>query len=125
MTKQISDAEQEIMEIIWRMSGTARLSAIMDELKQQGKTWKPNTVLTFLSRLAEKGLLHVEKNGRNNEYTAAIAREEYQGSQATQFVADVFGGDAKSLIATLIQQSNLTDDDIDELSSFWEGKRKA
>ena len=68
--QSISESELAIMQVIWQGGGKILLAPLMEALERQGRSWKPNTVLTFLSRLAEKGLLAVEKQGRLNEYVA-------------------------------------------------------
>lgn len=40
MEQQASDAELEIMKIIWANGESARFAAIMDELASKGKTWQ-------------------------------------------------------------------------------------
>lgn len=40
MIQQVSDAELEIMKIIWTNSGTALFAMIMKELEVKGRTWQ-------------------------------------------------------------------------------------
>ena len=75
--QQISDSELELMRIIWANGGTILYAQLMETLVERGMDWKKNTVLTFLSRLVEKGLLKTSKIGRRNEYTARVTEEEY------------------------------------------------
>ena len=53
---KLSAAEYEIMECVWALGRTVSGMDIMRALGQE-KGWKQPTVLTFLSRLVEKGLL--------------------------------------------------------------------
>lgn len=117
----ISDSELEIMKVIWEKGGRILFSPLMLLLEKDGRTWKPNTVLTFLSRLAEKGLIGVEKQGRLNEYIALCTEEEYMEALTRSFLGKVYGGDAKGLVASLLKQDCLSKNDIDELTEFWNG----
>ena len=65
--QQISDAELDIMKIIWANEGPALFAHIMDSLAAKGKTWQKNTVIMLLSRLNDKGYLKAKKTGRRNE----------------------------------------------------------
>lgn len=118
--QQISDSELEIMRIIWKSGGEIRFGPLMEGLEQNGISWKPNTVLTFLTRLAEKGLLRTEKEGRLNIYHALCTEQEYLAGLTEGFLDKVYGGNAKSLVASLLRRERLTGGDIDELRSFWE-----
>lgn len=120
----VSESELRILRVIWAHGGEVMLSPLMDDLIAQGVRWKTNTVLTFLSRLCEKELVRIDKMGRLNRYTARISEEEYMSSLTRAFISDVYGGDAKGLIASLFKSERLSKQDIDELQSFWEEARK-
>lgn len=124
MQQQISDSELELMKIIWANGGTALYAQIMAELDKSGNEWKKNTVLTLLSRLIEKGFLRISKIGRRNEYTALVREKDYLTAQTRSFLAKVYEGDMKQLIATLVQQDILSADDFDTLNQFWREKHE-
>lgn len=124
MVQQVSDSELELMKIVWAAGGTARYARIMEELEKAGRTWQKNTVITLLSRLAEKGFLKTGKIGRRNEYAALVSQEEYQTRQARALVGKLYAGDARGLVATLIQGEMLSAEDYEELKKFWEDGKK-
>ena len=112
MEKEISlhEAQMEVMEVIWDKGGRAMFGVLGEELAARGKSWKPNTILTLLSRLAENGMLTVRKQGRLNEYVSLVSREEYRQTQARLLVDRVFGGDTKHLISALVSHEYLPED---------------
>ena len=116
---QISDSELELMKIIWENGGTALYAQIMDALKEKGRTWQKNTVITLLSRLVEKGLLRTSKLGRRNQYTALATEADYQAAQAQTLLNKLYEGSAKGLVSTLIERELLSAADYEELRSFW------
>ena len=71
MEKEISlpEAQMEVMEVIWDKGGRTMFGVLGEELAARGKSWKPNTILTLLSRLVENGMLTVRKQGRPVSYT--------------------------------------------------------
>lgn len=119
--QQISDSELEIMHVIWHNDNSALFTHIMSALDGQSKSWKTNTVLTFLARLTEKGFVSTKKHGRLNEYVAVVSYNEYIDEQTKTFVHKIFGGNAKSLVSSLLKQDYINSDDMDELREFWEG----
>lgn len=120
MHLQVSDSELELMKIVWSGGGKAKYAEIMEALTQNGRTWQKNTVITLLSRLVEKGMLKTNKLGRRNEYVALVSETDYQSAQARTFLNKLYAGDAKGLVATLIQGDLLTESDYEELKRFWE-----
>lgn len=122
--QQVSDSELELMKIVWASGGRVLYAQIMDELVKGGRVWQKNTVITLLSRLVDKGLLKTSKIGRRNEYTAVVSEAEYQTAQAQTLLNKLYRGDAKGLVATLIQGDMLSEEDYAELKRFWEGSRQ-
>lgn len=122
MHQQVSDSELTLMKILWSAGGTATYAAIMEELARAGNAWQKNTVITLLSRLADKGMLKTSKIGRRNEYIALVTEADYQSAQARNLVSKLYAGSAKGLVATLIQGEMLSEEDYRELKRFWESE---
>lgn len=120
MVPSVSDSELVLMKIIWAKGGTALYAQIMEELAAAGYTWQKNTVITLLSRLAEKGMLRTNKIGHRNEYTAIVQEAEYQVAQTQNLLHKLYRGSAKGLVSTLIQSDLLTPEEYEELKRFWE-----
>lgn len=121
MNQQISDAELEIMKIIWGNPEEVTLfSYIMDGLAARGRPCQKNTLIVLLSRLMSKGFLKARKIGRRNEYTALVSETEYQTSQTRNFLDKIYEGSAKGLVSTLISGDLLTDAEYDELKKLLE-----
>ena len=82
VVQKISDAELEIMKIVWGNPQEVTLfSYIMDGLAARGKPCQKNTLIVLLSRLMNKGFLSARKIGRRNEYTTLVSETEYQTAQ--------------------------------------------
>lgn len=123
MIQQISDAELQLMKIIWGRGGTALYAQIMEDLTAAGSTWQKNTIITLLSRLVDKGLLKTNKIGRRNEYTAIVSETDYQTTQTKKLLDKLYEGNVKGLVATLIQSEMLTPKDYEDLKKFWEEQK--
>lgn len=119
---QISDSELELLRIIWANGGRVLFAQVMAELEAQEKEWKTNTVLTFLSRLVEKKMLSVKKQGRRNEYIALISEKDYAAHQTDAFLDRVYDGNVRGLVSALLSQNRLTAADLEELKQFWNGE---
>ena len=123
---KLSDAEYEIMKIIWEdQEKTTLFSYIMDELIKQGRPCQKNTLIVLLSRLVGKGYLKATKTGRRNEYTPLISETEYQTSQTQNFIDTVYEGSVKGLVMNLIAGDLLTDEEYEELKRLLEGGNRS
>ena len=118
--QQISDYELELMKAVWGNNGSALYAEIVSALSAKGMNWTKNTVITLLSRLIDKGLLKTNKIGHRNRYTAIVSADEYQSSQTETFLDKIYEGNAKDLVATLIQKDLLTASDYDDLKRHWQ-----
>ena len=81
----------------------------------QEKGWKQPTVLTFLSRLVEKGLLETEKRGKLRSYTAAMTREAYKNSETRDFLAQLYGGSVQNLVACMADGGGIPPEELETL----------
>lgn len=116
---KISDSEKKIMDLVWESDGPVTTAWLTQRLGDTG--WKATTILTFLSRLEEKGCLTVEKQGRQNLYRAAVSREDYRRQETQSFVQQIHGGSYRSLFAALCAPGEMGPEDIRELRRWFEG----
>jgi BlaI family penicillinase repressor len=125
MTNKLSDAEFEIMKIIWENAEeTTLFSYLMEELAAQGKPCQKNTLIVLLSRLVSKGYLSATKIGRRNEYVPLISEQAYQTAQTQHFIDKVYEGSVKGLVTNLIAGDLLMEEEYEELKKLLEGGRR-
>ncbi len=126
MAQQISDAELEIMKIIWGNPEKVTLfSYVMDGLAARGRPCQKNTLIVLLSRLTRKGFLSARKIGRRNEYAALVSEAEYQTAQTRNFLDKIYEGSAKGLVSALISGDLLSDGEYEELKNLLENGRES
>ncbi len=118
--QKMANAEAEVMEILWKQKSALTAKEILAQLSN--KDWKITTVLTFLSRLVEKGFLVVEKDGRTNVYTPVMTEQEYIKECAKGFLDTFYQGSIKNFCATFYEDGELSDQDMAELLAFLKEK---
>ena len=118
----ISDAELEIMKIIWK-NPNITANKIIEQLK--GKTeWKPNTIKTLINRLLNKGAIDFEKEGKEYYYYNLINEEEYKISESKSFLNKIFNGSMNLMLMNFIKTKNLSEKDIEELKKILNNAHK-
>ncbi len=121
--KKISDAELEIMMILWQAEGTVSSAYVLEKL-QDKKDWKPTSVLTFLTRLAEKGYVSQEKKGKRNIYTPLVSYEAYSGQEGRHILERMYQNSVKNFVAALVDGDGLGQEELEELQQYLDEKIK-
>ncbi len=116
MTERISDAEHEVMEVLWAES-PLDAQAVANRLADR-QPWTLATVKTLLSRLLAKGAVAHEEAGRKFLYRPAFAREAYVAGEGRRLVDRLFGGKLSPLVAHLAEREALTAEDIAEIEAL-------
>lgn len=95
-----SEAEMEILEYVWKENHPLSHVDFLTYFNVNGKSWKKQTVNTFVQRLMEKGYLKKipGKNKRSFLYEASMAKDEYLHMLAVHVVNTSFGGSIESFI---------------------------
>lgn len=121
--KKLPDSELEIMLIIWEYERPVTRFEIEDKLDEE-RNLSPTTILSFLSRLQEKGFLDVSKDGKNNVYSSIIDKESYMQAESKNMLKKLYKNSVKNFLASLYDGDNLSEEDLQELEAYIEEKRR-
>ena len=116
--RRLPDAEQEVMQAIWACAAPVARTNI-EEILFPEHPMAMTTLLTMLTRLAEKGFISIEKQGRRSLYTPLISQEDYLAAQSKTFFEKLCGRNISTFAAALCD-SGLTREEIAELRSLLE-----
>jgi BlaI family penicillinase repressor len=119
---KISDAEWRVMKALWERA--PRTANEVVEALRSGTDWSPRTIKTLLSRLLKKGALGHRQEGRRYLYYPKVDEDACVRSESRTFVRRVFDGAAKPAMATLIEQEDLTPQEIAELRRLLDEKER-
>ena len=114
---KISDAELEILEVLWTAGEALNANEIRARLNEK-KDWERTTVLTLIRRLLDKGVITQEKQ-EVYYYSPLVERSVYVKEETKSFLNKFFKGNAKNLAAALIEDEDLSKDDIEELRAYF------
>jgi len=115
--KRLPDTEFELMRIVWKHKPPITTAQIIKELGEENNR-KPQTVLTMLVRLIEKGFLESERVGKERNYTPIISEADYMNIETGEFIFRYSGNSVGSLIKTMYDGKNLSEDEISELKQW-------
>ena len=112
--KRLPDSEFNVLKIIWHLPNPVTSAQIIAQLGEDNH-WKPQTLLTVLARLTEKGFLESTRQGRERHYTALISEDAYLQVEAADFLHRYKGNSLTHLAKTLFTQQELSDDELSEI----------
>ena len=119
---QISDAEWQVMKIIW-MQGEQTSTDLIKVLEKRF-SWSKSTIQTLLARLVEKECLTREKQGKSFIYSALLTQEDSKKLLVQDIKDKVCSRRMKQLLADLIKECDFTLADLEGLEEVI-AKKKA
>jgi len=111
---ELGEAELDTLKTLWE-GGPATVREVRERLARRGRTVAHTTVLTFLSRLEQKGCVRADKSGHAYRYRARVTRERIVGSRVRDTVRQLFDGAAAPLVLHLIEHESFSPDELASL----------
>ncbi len=115
---KLTDAEWSVLEILWS-SDHFSLGEVTAAL-QTINGWNKNTVYTYLTRMASKGLVSIAR-GSSQPYSAAVSRDFCARQERDELLKKVYHGAAGNLITAFLKESSISQDEIAELKKLLDG----
>ena len=106
---QLGETEMEVLHHVWNLGEATVADVRAQMLKERDVAY--TTVMTVLKKLAGKGYLRYEQEGRTYVYSAAQPPGEVQHSLLRRLMESVFHGSPLALVQTLVQHEDLTDEE--------------
>ncbi len=120
----LGDLEADVMSVVWE-KGKATVQEVQEALEPR-RALAYTTVMTVMSRLAEKGILNRDKEGRAYIYRPAIPQEKAAGSLLKSLVRRLYDGATARAIAQLLEtEENVDDAELERLEQLIRAKREA
>lgn len=112
---KITQSEEVIMNLLWE-HGSLSIMQIVQAL-EESKHWSKQTIVSFLRRMEEKGTVKYEQRGRTKYYFAVIPKADVVQKETRGILNRFFGGKWGTMVSYMAKETQLTDEDIQEL---WE-----
>lgn len=120
---QITDAEWEVMKILWAKEECPS-SEIVKQLTET-MDWSPKTIRTLLNRLVQKEAVGINKDEsrRAQLFYPLVSENEYLQSETKTFLQKLYGGAIKPMLANFLQEKKLTEQEINELKQLFDDNK--
>jgi len=120
---QISDAEWQVMKIIW-MQGEQTSTDLIRVLAERFD-WSKSTIQTLLARLVEKECLTRKKEGKFFVYSALLTLDQSRDLLVQDIKDKVCSRRIKNLLADLIVECEFTQTDLEDLEAVISEKKSS
>ncbi|HEP1546510.1 Negative transcriptional regulator, CopY [Streptococcus pyogenes] len=122
MNQNISDAEWEVMRVVWA-SGAIKSHDIISILTEKF-AWSASTIKTLISRLVEKKALGTSRQGRAYIYEALIDQDRMQELALSTVLDKMCQRKHSKLLMGLLEDVPMTLEDIDVYCQLLERKKQ-
>ena len=121
--KKLSEAEQDVLNVLWSFDRPARPTEIMPVLNEQ-HSWSLSTVNTLLTRLVNKQVAKLEYIEKHRFYSPTMTREEYLNRNIGARANRLSGISPIGQIAAFIDSMDITEEDLDEIDRLLQAARE-
>jgi predicted transcriptional regulator len=111
--QQPTPGELEVLKILWDQ-GPCTVREVMQSLNRSRRR-AYTSVMSLLNVMTDKGLVARKPQGRAFVYTARSERERTLGRMVGDLLGRAFEGSASALLAQLLDQSNPSAEELDEI----------
>ena len=116
------ELQRAVIEVVWEL-GEASVRQVWKRLCRQ-RELAYTTVLTAMQRLERAGWLKHRVEGRKHVYRPTRTRAEAGAGSVRKFVQRMFDGNALMLFRQLVEEGELSDDELQELQQLINKKRE-
>ena len=121
--KKLPEAEFAVMNAIWASEPPVTTAQLM-RLVGKEKGWKLPALISLINRLIERGFVSTEKTQKERNYFPLVRKEEYLRFETEDFLQQYHGGSLTSLMASLVNTSELTEEQLKELVRWAQQRRQ-
>lgn len=115
MKQELTRAELEIMQILWKKE-QAFVNDILEVMPEPKPAY--NTVSTIIRILERKGVVSHEAFGKSHRYYPLISKEEYTQSYMQNVVGNFFNNSVTQMFSFLASKENLSAKEIEEIAAI-------
>jgi predicted transcriptional regulator len=117
---ELGPLEFKLLRTLWRISPASAKEVQEEYNRRSGKDLKYTTVMTLLTRLAEKDVLRVDRERQPFKFAPAVSREQMLRQRVHEFVDLFFDGQPVDLAVRLVEETDLSEESLRRLEETLE-----
>jgi len=116
--RKLPDAEFDVMIAIWDSEISPVNTAYLMENVGKQKGWKAPTLISFLSRLEERGFIHSEKKGKERYYFVDSVKEDYIRGVTCDFLSKYHSGSFVKMMDLVYGKNSMSSNELEEMLNW-------
>ena len=117
--KDLSEAEQQIMEYLWSCQESKTLGELLDYFNEtHNKGWKSQTLSTFMEKKKKKEIVTWTVTGRTKHYYPSLTKTEFESKKAKGILDSMYNSSLKKFVATLYKGNQLSEKEVEDLKEW-------
>ncbi|MDT0556333.1 BlaI/MecI/CopY family transcriptional regulator [Patiriisocius hiemis] len=112
---QLSNAEEQLMQILWKQK-----KAFMKDLIEGYEDPKPatTTIATLLRRMQDKNFVGYKQLGRSREYFPLVKKKDYFSTHVNGLIKNFFNNSASQFASFFTEETNLSKEELEDLKKI-------
>ncbi len=116
--RKLPDAEYEVMNALWESTVSPVNTAYLMENVGKQKGWKAPTLISFLSRLEDRGFIHSEKKGKERYYFVDSVKEDYIRVVTIDFLSKYHSGSFVKMMDLVYGKNSMSSKELEEMLNW-------
>jgi predicted transcriptional regulator len=117
--KKLTNAEEEIMQILWEI-GSGFVKDVIDKMPEPKPPY--NTVSTVIRVLEKKEFVSHKQYGNTYEYYPTVSRDDYAKVHFSDFLSNYFNNSFPKMAAFFARENNLSMKELEEIIRLTENE---
>lgn len=118
---ELTKRELHVLEILWKLK-KGFVNDIIDEMEEPKPPY--TTVSSIVRILENKGYVSHETYGKTHEYTPIISKLTYKKHMLKSLISNYFDGSLENVVSFMVDEKELSKDEINEISDLIEKHKK-
>lgn len=112
MTRQLTKAEEELMQVLWKLN-EGNVKEIIEQLPEPKPAY--NTVSTIIRILETKEFVSHRQEGKGYIYFPIVKKSEYSNSSLNKLMDNYFQGSFKNMVSFFVKRNDINIKDVEAL----------
>ncbi len=119
MKAKLFDSELKLMEILWEREPVSAKEISVIAAERIG--WNKNTTYTVIKKLIDKQV--IERAEPGFVCTSLVKKDDVRRTETDSLLGRLYNGSKKALFSALLEDEELTADELDELRAMIDERR--
>jgi BlaI family penicillinase repressor len=113
--QQLTNAEEQVMEHLWKLE-----KAFMKDLLEAYPKPKPatTTIATLLKRMIDKQFVAYNEFGNSREYYPLVKKTDYFSKHVNGLISNFFNNSASQFASFFTKETNLSQTELEDLKKI-------